>query len=125
MGAGGPEIAISVTEYSDQKELAGEFLRFLAQPENQDVFVTLYQTQASNHKDGDPALIQNRLLQEQFKQLAESTDGIVFAFDSVLPQSVIDLFYRVNAGVFLGNITPQDAVDQLQAANQQEISQRQ
>ncbi len=42
----------------------------------------------------------------------------MFAFDSVLPQSVIDLFYRVNAGVFLGNITPQDAVDQLQAANE-------
>jgi ABC-type glycerol-3-phosphate transport system substrate-binding protein len=125
MGAGGPEIALSITEYSDNKDAAGAFLRFLAQPENQDVFVTLYQTQASNHKDGDPSLIQNRLLQEQFKQLAESTDGIVFAFDSVLPQSVIDLFYRVNAGVFLGNITPQDAVDQLQAANQLEISQRQ
>lgn len=125
MGAGGPEIAISMTEYSQNKDLAGAFLRFLAQPENQDVFVTLYQTQASNHKDGDPSLIQNRLLQDEFNQLSESTDGIVFAFDSVMPQSVIDLFYRVNAGVFLGNITPQDAADQLQAANQMEISQRQ
>lgn len=124
MGAGGPEIALSITEYSEQKDLAGAFLRFLAQPENQDVFVTLYQTQASNHKDGDPSLIKNPLLQAQFTQLAASTDGIVFAFDSVLPQSVIDLFYRINAGVFLGNITPQDAVDQLQAANEQEISLR-
>ncbi len=39
MGAGGPEIALSITEYSENKDLAGAFLRFLAQPENQDVFV--------------------------------------------------------------------------------------
>lgn len=124
MGAGGPEIAISITEYSEQKDVAGAFLRFLAQPENQDVFVTLYQTQASNHRDGDPTLIKNRLLQEEFVQLGESTDGVVFAFDSVLPQSVIDLFYRLNAAVFLGTVTPEDAVAQLQAANELEIGQR-
>lgn len=124
MGAGGPEIAISITEYSEQKDVAGAFLRFLAQPENQDVFVALYQTQASNHRDGDPSLIKNRLLQEEFVQLGESTDGVVFAFDSVLPQSVIDLFYRLNAAVFLGTVTPEDAVAQLQAANELEISQR-
>ncbi len=124
MGAGGPEIAISITESSEQKDVAGAFLRFLAQPENQDVFVTLYQTQASNHRDGDPSLIQNRLLQAEFVQLGESTDGVVFAFDSVLPQSVIDLFYRLNSAVFLGTVTPEDAVAQLQAANELEISQR-
>ncbi len=124
MGAGGPEIALSITEYSKNKDLAGAFLRFLAQPKNQDVFVTLYQTQASNHRDGDPTLIQNRLLQAQFVQLGNSTDGVVFAFDSVMPQSVIDLFYRLNAGVFLGTVKPADAVAQLQAANQLEISQR-
>lgn len=124
MGAGGPEIAISITEYSEQKDLAGAFLRFLAQPENQDVFVTLYQTQASNHRDGDASLIKNRLLQEEFVQLGKSTDGVVFAFDSVLPQSVIDLFYRLNAATFLGTVSPEDAVAQLQAANELEISQR-
>ena len=44
MAAGGPEIALSMTNYSKHKDLAGQFLQFLAQPENQDVFVELYQT---------------------------------------------------------------------------------
>ena len=52
-------IALSITEYSENKELAAAFLTFLAQAENQDVFVELYQTQGSNHKDGDPSKIQN------------------------------------------------------------------
>jgi len=122
MGAGGPEIAISVTEYSEHKELAGEFLRFLAEPANQDVFVSLYQTQGSNHVDGDPSKIENPLLRQQFEQLALATDGVVFAFDSVMPQATIDLFYRVNAGVFLGSITPEDAVAQLKASYETEIA---
>lgn len=122
MAAGGPEIAISMTNYSENKELAGEFLQFLAEPENQDVFVELYQTQASNHKDGDPSLIQNPLLQQEFALLQEATDGVVFAFDSVMPQATIDLFYRVNAGVFLGSITPEDAVRQLAESYATEIA---
>ena len=60
--------------------------------------------QASNHKDGDPSLIENPLLKQEFALLQEATDGVVFAFDSVMPQATIDLFYRVNAGVFLGSI---------------------
>lgn len=122
MAAGGPEIAISMTNYSEHKELAGEFLQFLAQPENQDQFVEMYQTQASNHVDGDPSLIENPLLQQEFELLQEATDGIVFAFDSVMPQATIDLFYRVNAGVFLGSITPEDAVQQLADSYAQEIA---
>ncbi|MEQ1734936.1 MAG: ABC transporter substrate-binding protein [Rhodoglobus sp.] len=122
MGAGGPEIAISVTNYSKNQELAGEFLRFLAEPANQDVFVEIYQTQGSNHVDGDPSKIQNPLLRQQFEQLALATDGVVFAFDSVMPQATIDLFYRVNAGVFLGSITPEDAVAQLKASYEAEIA---
>jgi ABC-type glycerol-3-phosphate transport system substrate-binding protein len=122
MGAGGPEIAISVTEYSQNQELAADFLKFLAEPANQDVFVELRQTQASNHVDGDPSKIQNRLLQEEFAQLQEATDGVVFAFDSVMPQATIDLFYRLNAGVYLGSITPADAVAQLKASYEQEIA---
>jgi len=120
IGAGGPEIAISISEKSEKKELAGAFLRFLAQPENQDQFVEIYQTQASNHKDGDPTKIQNPLLQEQFKHLTKATDGLTFAFDSVMPAATIDLFYRVNAGVFLGTITPEDGVAQLKASWEQE-----
>lgn len=122
IGAGGPEIALSITEYSENKELAAEFLKFLAEPENQDVFVELYQTQGSNHVDGDPSKIKNPLLRQQFEQLAKATDGVVFAFDSVMPQATIDLFYRVNAGVFLGSITPEDAVAQLAASYETEIA---
>jgi ABC-type glycerol-3-phosphate transport system substrate-binding protein len=122
MAAGGPEIALSMTNYSEHKDLAGEFLQFLAQPENQDVFVELYQTQASNHADGDPSLIQNPLLKKEFALLQEATDGVVFAFDSVMPQATIDLFYRVNAGVFLGSITPEDAVRQLAESYATEIA---
>ena len=122
MGAGGPEIAISISESSENKELAAEFLTFLAQAENQDVFVELYQTQGSNHVDGDPSKIENPLLRQQFEQLAAATDGVTFAFDSVMPQATIDLFYRVNAGVFIGSITPEDAVAQLKASYESEIA---
>jgi ABC-type glycerol-3-phosphate transport system substrate-binding protein len=122
IGAGGPEIALSITESSQNKELASEFLQFLARPEHQDRFVEIFQTQGSNHVDGDSSKIQNPRLQEQFEQLAVSTDGVTFAFDSVMPQATIDLFYRVNAGVFSGSITPEDAVAQLKASYEDEIS---
>jgi hypothetical protein len=59
---------------------------------------------------------------EVFEQLALATDGVTFAFDSVMPQATIDLFYRVNAGVFLGSITPEDAVAQLKASYETEIA---
>jgi raffinose/stachyose/melibiose transport system substrate-binding protein len=123
IGAGGPEIALSITNYSKNQDIAAAFLRFLAEPQNQDVFVELYQTQASNHPDGDPTKIQNPLLQGQFRELARATDGLTFAFDSVMPQATIDLFYRVNSGVFIGNISPEDAVAQLKASYEQEINQ--
>ena len=97
-------------------------MKFIARPEHQDRFVEIYQTQGSNHKDGDPSKIQNPRLKEQFEQLAQSTDGITFAFDSVMPQATIDLFYRMNAGVFSGAITPADAVAQLKASYEQEIN---
>ena len=122
IGSGGPDIALSITKASKNKELAAEFLKFIARPEHQDRFVEIYQTQGSNHKDGDPSKIQNPRLKEQFEQLAQSTDGITFAFDSVMPQATIDLFYRVNAGVFSGAITPEDAVAQLKASYESEIN---
>ena len=94
-------------------------MKFLARPEHQDRFVEIYQTQGSNHVDGDPSVIQNPRLKEQFEQVAASP-GVTFAFDSVMPQATIDLFYRVNAGVFAGSITPADAVAQLKASFEQE-----
>lgn len=122
IGAGGPEIAISITNTARNQDLAVQFLEFLADPANQDTFVEIYQTQGSNHPDGDPSKIQNPLLREQFEQLAASTDGVTFAFDSVMPQATIDLFYRVNAAVFLGTLSPTDAVAQLKASYEQEIA---
>ena len=122
IGAGGPEIAFSITEASENKELAAKFLQFIATPERQDRFVEIYQTQGSNHVDGDSSKILNPRLKEQYEQLAASTDGITFAFDSVMPQATIDLFYRVNSGVFSGAITPADAVAQLKASYEEEIS---
>jgi len=122
IGSGGPEIALSITKASKNKALAAEFLKFIARPEHQDRFVEIYQTQGSNHKDGDSSMIKNPRLKEQFEQLAQSTDGITFAFDSVMPQATIDLFYRVNSGVFSGAIKPADAVAQLKASYEQEIA---
>ena len=122
IGSGGPEIALSITKASKNKALAAEFLKFIARPEHQDRFVEIYQTQGSNHKDGDSSMIKNPRLKEQFEQLAQSTDGVTFAFDSVMPQATIDLFYRVNAGVFSGAIKPADAVAQLKASYEQEIA---
>jgi ABC-type glycerol-3-phosphate transport system substrate-binding protein len=122
IGAGGPEIALSITEASENKELAAKFLQFIATPERQDRFVEIYQTQGSNHVNGDSSKILNPRLKEQYEQLAASTDGITFAFDSVMPQATIDLFYRVNSGVFSGAITPADAVAQLKASYEEEIS---
>jgi len=122
IGSGGPEIALSITKASKNKALAAEFLKFIARPEHQDRFVEIYQTQGSNHKDGDSSMIKNPRLKEQFEQLAQSTDGVTFAFDSVMPQATIDLFYRVNSGVFSGAVKPADAVAQLKASYEQEIA---
>ena len=122
IGSGGPEIALSISNKSKNKELAAEFLKFVARTEHQDRFVEIYQTQGSNDPKGDPAMIKNPRLKEQFQQLAKSTDGVTFAFDSVMPQATIDLFYRVNAGVFSGKITPAEAVAQLKASYEEEMS---
>jgi ABC-type glycerol-3-phosphate transport system substrate-binding protein len=122
IGSGGPEIALSISNKSKNKELAAEFLKFIAKTEHQDRFVEIYQTQGSNDPKGDPGMIKNPRLKEQFEQLSQSTDGVTFAFDSVMPQATIDLFYRVNAGVFSGKITPAEAVAQLKASYEQEMA---
>lgn len=121
--AGGPSVAVSITNYSEKQEQAEEFLRFLARPEIQDMYVEMGQSESSNSKQADPSVIENRLLQEQATALPDA-DPVVFPFDSVMPQPVIDLFYRLNASVFLGQVTPEDAAEQLQDANQQELANR-
>jgi ABC-type glycerol-3-phosphate transport system substrate-binding protein len=112
--AGGPNNAISVTSYSKHKPEAIKFLKFLAQPQILDLFVKLQQSDASNHVDSDASIIKNPLLKAQAQQL--KTAPTVYPFDNVMPQDVIDLFYRLNAGVFLGSTSVSDATRQLQAA---------
>lgn len=115
VAAGGPQTGISITNYSKHQDVAAEFLEFLARPEVQDHYVELTQVEASGSRSADPTVIENPLLQAQAAALAE-TENLVYPFDNVMPQSVIDLFYRLNASVFLGTTTPEDAVAQLQAA---------
>lgn len=115
VAAGGPNIGLSITNYSDHQEEAAEFLRFLAEPATQDIYVEMYQVEGSNSRSADPSVIENPLLEEQAAELQE-IDQFIYPFDNVMPQAVIDLFYRVNATTFLGTTTPQDAVTQLQSA---------
>ncbi len=115
VAAGGPSNALSITNYSAHQEEAKDFLRFLAQPEIQDLYVSMTQVEASNNVNADPAVIENPLLQAQAALLTE-TETKVYPFDNVMPQAVIDLFYRLNASTFLGTTTPEDAAAQLQAA---------
>jgi len=113
--AGGPNVSISVTNYSKQKELAEEFLNFLAEPSTIDQYVELFQVEPSNSATADVSVITNYYLKEEATFVAEA-DAVVYPFDNVMPQSVIDLFYRLNATVFTGQTSPKDAVEQLQDA---------
>jgi raffinose/stachyose/melibiose transport system substrate-binding protein len=115
VAAGGPSNAVSITNYSEHQEEAQDFLRFLAEPEIQDLYVSMTQIEASNSLSADPDVIENPLLQQQAALLTE-TETKVYPFDNVMPQAVIDLFYRLNASTFLGTTTPEDAAAQLQAA---------
>ncbi len=115
VAAGGPSNALSITNYSKHQDEAKDFLRFLAQPEIQDIYVGMTQIEASNSLSADPSVIENPLLQAQAAELT-TIETKVYPFDNVMPQAVIDLFYRLNASTFLGTTTPEDAVAQLQAA---------
>jgi ABC-type glycerol-3-phosphate transport system substrate-binding protein len=119
VAAGGPNIAIGITNYGKHQEAAADFVRFLARPEIQDLYVELTQIEASSSRSADPSVITNPLLKQQAEDL-QQMDAVVFPFDSVMPQAVIDSFYRANTTVFLGTQTPEDAVAQLQTAFDQE-----
>lgn len=119
--AGGPNVAVSVTNYSPHKELAEEFLNFLAEPSTIDTYVELFQVEPSNSASADTSVITNTYLKQEAEYVAQA-DAVVYPFDNVMPQSVIDLFYRLNATVFTGQTTPEDAVAQLQAAYEAEMA---
>ncbi|MBN9308372.1 ABC transporter substrate-binding protein, partial [Devosia sp.] len=111
--AGGPNLAVFVTNYAANKGAAFKFIKYLAEAKTIDLYVELSQTEPSNHKDADASVITNRLLREQAERL--KTTKTVYPFDNIMPQPVIDLFYRVNATTFTGQQTAEDAVAQLQA----------
>lgn len=119
--AGGPNVAVSITNYSANQDLAADFLRFLAQSEIQDLYVQINQVEASSNVNADTSVITNPLLQQQAEQLT-TVDDVVYPFDNVMPSPVIDLFYKVNASVFLGSTPPADAVSQLNDAYQAAIT---
>ena len=69
--------------------------------------------EVSQSAEMTPFELVNRLLRKQAEGVKTATT--VYPFDNVMPQPVIDLFYRVNATVFTGAQTAEDAVAQLQA----------
>ena len=114
--AGGPNVSVAVTNYSQKKDAAVTFLKFLLQPEILDLYVQVGQVEASNHKNANPDVIENPLLRNQAQWLQERET--IYPFDNIMPQVINDLFYRENASVFTGRTTPQAAADELQAEYQ-------
>lgn len=112
--AGGPNIALAVSNYSQHKQEAVTFIKFLIRPEILDLYTALNQTEGSNHLQADPSVIQNPLLKTQAELLL--TNPTVYPFDNIMPGEINSMMYRLNAAVFIGQMTPQDAADQLQAA---------
>ena len=112
--AGGPNVAVSITSYTKHKEQAEDFLRYLAEPDVINQYVKLNQTEASNNKKSDSSVITNPLLKAQAAGI-KTAKNVVFPFDNVMPQSTIDLFYKLNATVFLGTTSASSAAQQLEA----------
>jgi len=112
--AGGPNIALGIMNYSPRKEEAVKFIKFMVRPDILDMYVEINQTEPSNHLQADPSVIQNPLLQAQAEQLLEGRT--IYPFDNIMPGEINAMFYRLNAAVFIGQMTSQEAADQLQAA---------
>ena len=111
--AGGPNVALGITNYSQKQAAALTFVEFLVRPEILDLYVAAGQVEPSNHKDANLDVITNPLLRNQASWL--KTRGTIYPFDNIMPQPINDLFYRTNASVFTGRVSPQDGADQLEA----------
>jgi raffinose/stachyose/melibiose transport system substrate-binding protein len=61
-------------------------------------------------------VIQNPLLRSQAEWL--QTRETIYPFDNIMPQVINDLFYRTNASVFTGRVTPEAAANELQSEYQ-------
>lgn len=112
--AGGPNIALAMMNYSQHKEEAVKFIKFMVRADILDMYVQINQTEPSNHLEADPSVIQNPLLQLQAEQLLDGRT--IYPFDNIMPGEINSMFYRLNAAVFIGQLSSQDAADQLQAA---------
>ena len=112
--AGGPNISLAVMNYSQHKPEAVQFIKFMIRPDILDLYVSLSQVEPSNHLQADPEIIQNPLLQAQAESLLSGRT--IYPFDNIMPGEINSMFYRLNAAVFIGQMTSQEAADQLQAA---------
>jgi raffinose/stachyose/melibiose transport system substrate-binding protein len=120
--AGGPNVSLGITSYSEHKPEAVEFLKFLLRPEILDLYVSVGQEEASNHKDADVSVIQNPLLRSQAEWL--QTRETIYPFDNIMPQVINDLFYRTNASVFTGRVSPEEAANELQSEYEAVLAQQ-
>ncbi len=112
--AGGPNISLAISNYSKHKEESVAFIKFLLRPDILDLYVALNQTEASNSLKADTSVIKNPLLQEQANELLAGKT--IYPFDNIMPGEINNMFYRLNAAVFIGQMTPEDAGNELQAA---------
>jgi raffinose/stachyose/melibiose transport system substrate-binding protein len=120
--AGGPNVSLAITNYSEHKPEGVEFLKFLLRPEILDLYVSVGQEEASNHKDADVSVIQNPLLRSQAEWL--QTRETIYPFDNIMPQVINDLFYRTNASVFTGRVSPEEAANELQSEYEAVLAQQ-
>jgi ABC-type glycerol-3-phosphate transport system substrate-binding protein len=117
---GGPASALAVTNYSQNKDAAMAFVKFVLDAKQLDKAVAFNQAEPSNHADADQSVIENPLLRQQAEfttaATAKGEEYLIFPFDSIMPQEVNDVFYRMNAAVFTGQETPENAVKEIKAA---------
>jgi raffinose/stachyose/melibiose transport system substrate-binding protein len=118
--AGGPNVSLGITNYSEHKPEAVEFLKFLLRPKILDLYVSAGQVEPSNHEDADLSVIQNPLLRNQAEWL--QTRETIYPFDNIMPQVINDLFYRTNASIFTGRVSPEDGANELQSEYEDELA---
>ena len=117
---GGPASALAVTNYSENKDAAMAFVKFVLSAKELDKSVAFNQAEPSNHADADQSVIENPLLRQQAEftttAAGKGDEFLIFPFDSIMPQEVNDVFYRMNAAVFTGQETPEKALAEIKGA---------
>jgi ABC-type glycerol-3-phosphate transport system substrate-binding protein len=52
------------------------------------------------------------------------TRETIYPFDNIMPQVINDLFYRTNASVFTGRVSPEEAANELQSEYEAVLAQQ-